>query len=84
MSGTTAIDLTPFRIKPSLAKAQFAALGQEVVIVVLQVVSCVQICLLLSLVFVFQAQLPKIKIVCLCIFVYTKIYNIHAYTKPSI
>lgn len=72
ISGTFVIDLTPFGIKPSLAKAHwFAALGQEVVIVVLQMVTCVQICFLLFLVFVFQAQLPKTKTVCLCIFVYT-------------
>lgn len=74
-SGTT--DLTPSGVKPSLAKAyQFAALGLGVVIVVLQVVSCVQICLFI--VFVFQVQLPKTKAVCL--FVYICIYVNIQYT----
>lgn len=76
--GTTVIDLTFFRTKPSLAKPhQSVALGQEVVIVVLQVVSYIQICLLMFLIFVFQAQLPKTNCVSVCVYLYIRKYTIY-------
>lgn len=78
-----AIDLTPFRIKPSLTKAhQFAALGQEVVIVVLQVVSLFRsVCCCCSWFLFFKLSCQRKNCVSVCVYLYIRKYTIYVHIQ---